>query len=204
MGPSSATPIHELPLDLFPVISSHLPLIYRPSTLLSLALTCHRLYEIVVPQLLYNAVRVEDEEEEQALQTLNMLIAKAEPTMIEEDSSIQKKLERNPSPSHYIHHLFIDTEITEIPNPTSDHPISALQKLIDMDGLPHLSNLTLHINGEYHVDAGTTKWCHLTLTSLLQMESLKKCPHLKSIDLCDFTYEFYKTWTEHELFSNKV
>ena len=200
MGPSSPIPISELPFDLFPVISSHIPLIYRPSTLLSLALTCRHLYEVVVPRLLYDAVRVEDEDEEQALQTLNMLIAKAEP-MIEEDS-IQKK--RDPSPSHYIHHLFIDTSITELPNPTSDHPISALQKLIDRDGLPHLSDLTLRINGDWHIDGDTTKWCHLALSSLLLQETLKKCPHLKTIYLCDLTYEFEKTWMEHEVFYNKV
>ena len=119
MGPSSATHISELPFELFHVISSHFPLAYRPSTLLSLALTCNRLYEVVVPYLLYNAVRVQGEE--QASRTLNMLTAKAAP-LSEED--IQKK--RNSSPSHCIHHLCINTSIT-IPILTSDHSINAVR-----------------------------------------------------------------------------
>ena len=46
-----------------PTISAgaHLPL-DRPLTLLLLALTCHRLYEVVIPHLLYNAVGVVGEE----------------------------------------------------------------------------------------------------------------------------------------------
>jgi hypothetical protein len=197
MGPASATPISELPFELFLVISSHLPLAYRPSTLLSLALTCHRFYEVVVPYLLYNAVRVEGEE--QALRTLNTLTAKAAP-MIEED--IQKK--RNPSLSHCIHHLFINTSISTLPIPTSDHSISALQKLIYMDGLPHLSDLTLHIGGEWDTTLLTDINIYLTLSSLFLVESLKKCPNLRKVHLTDFTHQFEKKWMEHELFSNKV
>ena len=196
MGPSSPIPISELPFDLFPVISSHLPLIYRPSTLLSLALTCHRLYEVVVPYLLYNAVRVQGEE--QALRTLNMLTAKAAP-MNEED--IQKK--RDPSPSHCIHHLCIDTLIT-IPILTSDHSINALRKLIDVDGLRHLSYLTLHINRGWGKTSPTGTNIDLALPSLFLVESLKKCPQLKNIYLTDFTQDFKNRWIEHELFSIKV
>ena len=192
MGPASATHISELPFELFLAISFHLPLAYRPSTLLSLALTCHRLYEVVVPYLLYNAVRVQDEE--QALRTLNMLTAKAAP-INEED--IQKK--QNPSPSHCIHHLCIDTSIT-IPILTSDHSINALRKLIDVDGLRHLSYLTLHIN---HASPPGTN-IHFTLPSLFLVESLKKCPNLKNVYLTDFTQEFENKWIEHELFSIKV
>ena len=177
MGPASATPISELPFELFLVISSHLPLAYRPSTLLSLALTCHRLYEVVVPYLLYNAVRVEGEE--QALRTLNMLTAKAAP-MNEED--IQKK--QNPSPSHCIHHLCINIS-TKIPIPTSDHSINVLRKLIDVDGLRHLSDLTLHIDYKWDWTLPT----HLTLPSLFLVESLKKCPNLKNVSLTNFTQE---------------
>ena len=196
MGPASATHISKLPFELFLVISSHLPLVYRPSTLLSLALTCHRLYEVVVPYLLYNAVRVEGEE--QALRTLNALTAKAAP-MNEED--IQKK--RNPSPSHCIHHLCIDTSIT-IPILTSDHSFNALRKLIDVDGLRHLSYLTLHINRKWGKTPSTGSNIDLTLPSLFLVENLKKLPHLKNIYLNDFTQEVENKWIEHELFSNKV
>ena len=196
MGPASATHISELPFELFYVISSHLPLAYRPSTLLSLALTCNRLYEVVVPYLLYNAVRVQGEE--QALRTLNMLTAKAAP-LSEED--IQKK--KNSSPSYCIHHLCIDTSIT-IPILTSDHSINALRKLIDVDGLRHLSYLTLHIHREWGKKSPTGTNIDLTLPSLFLVESLKKCPHLKNVYLTDFTQEFENKWIEHELFSIKV
>ena len=188
----SGTPISDLPVELFLAISSHLPLAYRPSTLLSLALTCHRIYEVVVPYLLYNAVRVEGEEK--ALRTLNTLIAKAAP-MTEED--IQKK--RNPSPSHCIHHLCIDTLIS----PTLDHSINALRKLIDMDGLRHLSYLTLHIERDWKKTSPTN--IYLALPSLLLVDSLKKCPHLKNVYLTYFTQEFENVkWLEHELFSLEV
>jgi hypothetical protein len=182
--------MHELPLELFPVISAHLPLAYRPSSLLSLALTCHRFYEVVIPYLLYNAVRVVGEE--RALRTLNTLIAKAAPVNKED---IQKK--GNSSPSHCIHHLCIESITTSIRTP--DHSINALQKLIDMDGLRHLSDLTLHIDSRILFFAGT-----LTLPSLFLECLRKKCPHLKNIYLTDLSQEYENKWIERELFSSKV
>jgi len=129
----------ELFPELFHVISDHLPLAYRPSTLLSLALTCHRLHEVVIPHLLYKDVRLVGEG--QALPTLNTLIAKVE---LAKKEDIQKK--GNLSPSHCIHHLCIDSSI-KTPIRTPDHSINALRKLVDVDGLPYLSALTLHVNG---------------------------------------------------------
>jgi hypothetical protein len=190
MGPASATPVSELPFELFVVISAHLPLAYRPSTLLSLALTCHRFHEVVIPYLLYNAVRVVGER--RALRTLNTLIAKAA-TVNEED--IQKK--GSPSPSHCIHHLCIESTMFYTP----DHSINALQKLIDMDGLRHLSDLTLHIDSMVPFFAGTRELPSLFLECLR-----KKCPHLKNVDF-KFTVlsqEFGNKWIERELFSIKV
>ena len=200
MGPASATPLSEFPSELFLEISSHLPLVYRPSTLLSLALTCRRLYKVVIPYLLYNAVRVEGEE--QALRTLNMLTAKAAPVN-EED--IQKKV--NPSLSHYIHYLCIDSSIT-MPILTSDHSINALQKLIDVDGLRHLSDFTLHVDGGW--PHGIVTWpaddinMYLSLSSLLLESLRKKCPHLKNVYLSHFLQEFGNKWIEPELSSIKV
>ena len=198
MGPVSATPVSELPIELFLVISTHIPLPYRPSTLLSLALTCHRLYEVVIPYLLYNAVRIVGEE--RALRTLNTLIAKAAPVS-EED--IQKK--GNPSPSHYIHYLCIESSIpTPVRSP--DHSITALQKLIDADGLRRLSDLTLYMDGEWD---GTSMPNSIdifpTLPSLFLESLRKKCPHLKNVHLApEISQEFENKWIERELFSIEV
>ena len=199
MGP---TAFSELPFELFLVISAHLPLVYRPSTLLSLALTCHRLNEVVIPYLLYNAVRVEGVAWERVLRTLNWLTAKAAPANKED---IQKK--GNPSPSHCIHHLCIESAITT--NQIRGHFFNALQKLIEVDGLRHLSDLTLHIDKEWVRD-GILGWdidskaTNLTLP-LLFLESLrKKCPHLKWVYLTELSQEFENKWIESDLFSNKV
>jgi len=83
---------NDLPPELLPIISGHLPLVYRPSTILSLALTCHRIYEIVAPFLLYNNVHLVDD---LALSTLKAFNANAE-VVTEEDILIRG----NPSPSH--------------------------------------------------------------------------------------------------------
>ena len=198
MGPVSATPVSELPFELFLVIAAHLPLPYRPSSLLSLALTCHRLYEVVIPSLLYNAVRVVGEE--QALRTLNTLIAKAAPVN-EED--IQKK--GSFSLSHCIHHLCIQSSITTPIRPP-DNSISALHKLIDVEGLQHLSDLTLHIDPEW--DGTSTPNpinVNFTLPSLFLESLRKKCPNLKNVYLSyDISQEFENKWIERELFSIKV
>jgi hypothetical protein len=201
MGPAapvSATPVSELPFELFLIISAHLPFAYRPSTLLSLALTCHRLYEVVIPYLLYNAVRVLGEE--RALRTLNMLIAKAA-NVNEEDFQKEGNFSSSPSPSHCIRHLCIESSLTT-PIRTPDHSINALQKLIDMDGLRNLSDLTLHIYSEWD-ETIDIPW-HLTLPSLFLESLRKKCPRLKNVYLNDLSQEVENKWIERELFSIKV
>lgn len=200
---ASAPSFTSLYPELFPIISAHLPLAYRPPTLLSLALTCHRLYEVVVPHLLYNDVRLVGED--QALATLNKLIAKAQ-LVNEED--IQKK--GNPSLSHCIRRLCIDSSI-KTPIRTPDHSINALQKLVDVDGLRHLSDLTLHISGELEWDGSSDSESgnnaiddFLTLPSSFFISLRTKCPHLKSVYLTDFTQAFKNVWIELELLSFEV
>jgi len=79
------------------------PSYYRSSSAclpsFDLTLTCHSLHEVVIPHLLYKDVRLVGED--QALPTLNTLIAKVK---LVNEEVIQKK--GNPSPSHYIHHLY--------------------------------------------------------------------------------------------------
>ncbi|KAF8954053.1 hypothetical protein BDZ97DRAFT_1928947 [Flammula alnicola] len=194
MSSASATSFSELFPELFPIIIGHLPLVYRPSTLLSLALTCHRLHDIVFPRLVYGHVRLVGED--QAVSTLNALIAKAE-LVTKED--IQKQ--GNPSPSHCIRHLCIDSSI-KLPICTSGHSLNALQKLIDVDGLRHLSALTLQVFGKWDWSKGD-----LPIDDFLKLPPsfgtcLKtKCPNLKTVRLSYFSQEFGKEWIEPEIFS---
>ena len=185
--------LSELFPELFHVISGHLPLVYRPSTLLSLALTCQRLHDIVIPHLLYVNVRLVGED--QASPTLNTLIAK-----VENEEDIQKK--GNISPSHCIHHLCIESSTTT-PIRTPDHYINTLQKLVDVDGLRHLSALTLHVNGGW--DESPVDNTFLTLPSSF-LESLRtKCPHLKSVHLTGLSQELGNNWIDAPgLFSIEV
>ena len=120
------------------------------------------------------------------------------------EEDIQKK--GNPSPSHCIHHLCIETPITTSID-TRDHSINALQRLIDVDGLRRLSDLTLHINSEYEWDRSWSPDVidnYLTLLSLFLENLRKKCPHLKNVYLTDRSQEFENKWIEREFFSIKV
>ena len=179
--------LSELFPELFHVISGHLPLAYRPSTLLSLALTCQRLHDIVIPHLLYENVRLVGED--QALPTLNTLIAK-----LENEEDIQKKW--NPSLSYCIHRLCIESSTTT-PIRTPEYSINALQKLVDVDGLRHLSALTLHVDGGWDGSAVDDPFdVYLTLPSSF-LESLRtRCPHLKSVHFTGLSQEFENYWID--------
>jgi len=197
MSTSLAASFSELPPELFPVIIGHLPLVYRPSILRSLALTCHRIHDVVFPELTYDTVWLVGED--QALTTLNMLIARAELVTAQD---IQKQ--GNPSPSHCIHHLYLDSSIK---TPTREVPnsLDALQKLIDVDGLRHLTSLTLHVNRRWDGTEGddpTALFLKLPSSFFTSLET--KCPNLKGIRLSDFLQEFRKEWIEPHIFSIKV
>jgi len=196
MSASSAASFSELSPELFPVIIEHLPLVYRPSILRSLALTCHRIHDIVFPELTYDTVWLIGED--QALTTLNMLIARAELVTAQD---IQKQ--GNPSPSHCIHHICLESSIkTPIRVPNS---LGALQKLIAVDGLRHLSSLTVQVVCEWDGTEGNDPTGHLLKLPSSFFTSLKtKCPNLKRVQLSDFLQEFRKEWIEPHIFSIKV
>lgn len=119
----SEAPFCKLPPELFSVIVEHLPLVCRPPTLLSLALTCQRIHDIVYPGLVYDTVWLG--EEDQALTTLNMLIARAEMVTAQDTQN-----QGNPSLSHCIHHICLESMLkTPIRGPNS---LGALQKLIEV------------------------------------------------------------------------
>ena len=193
-----ATYFNDLFPELFLVISYHLPLAYRPSTLLSLALTCRQICEIVIPHLLYKAVRLVDDQALLALKTLN---AKAQ-AVTEEDIQQQG----NPSPSHCIHHLCIDATLaTPLATKTSDHCLNALHKLIDIDGLPNLTSLTLHTRSHWDgVELEDFTDAFLIMPSSFWQSLKSKCPNLKHIHMTEMSQKFGDEWIERELFSSKV
>ena len=197
MPSATATFFRELSPDLFPVIIGHLPLVYRPSALLSLALTCHHLHNVVFPRLVYADVRLVGED--QGLSTLNALIAKAE-LVTEED--IQKR--GNPSPSHCIHNLCLDFLI-KTQDLIPSHSINRLQKLIDIGGLRHLSTLTLQITGNW-VGTSTNHPMDgfLNLPSSFGRSLKTNCPNLKAIHLSYFSRELEKERIEPDIFASEV
>ena len=185
----------KLSPELFPVIIEHLPLVYRPSTLRSLALTCHRIHDVVFPELTYDTVWLVGED--QALTTLKMLIARAELVTAQD---IQKQ--GNPSPSHCIHRICLNSSITtptHVPN-----SLGALQKLIDVDGLRHLSSLTLQVVGVWDGTGNGPTERLLKLPSSFFTSLETKCPNLKGVQLSNFSQEFGKEWIEPRIFSIKV
>lgn len=56
-GPSICT----LSPELFPLISDHLPRTYRSASLLTLAMACRRLRDVIIPHVLYREVWIEGE-----------------------------------------------------------------------------------------------------------------------------------------------
>lgn len=177
------------------MIIGHLPLVYRPSILRSLALTCHRIHDVVFPELTYDTIWLVGED--QALTTLNMLIARAELVTAQD---IQKQ--GNPSPSHCIHHICLESSIkTPIRGPNS---LDALQKLIAVDGLRHLSSLTIQVVGAWDGTEGNDPTGHfLKLPSSFFTNLETKCPNLKRVQLSDFLQEFRKEWIEPHILSIK-
>src|ERR1700683_4603786 len=93
------TNLSMLAPELFPLISRHIPKSYRAANLLALALTCHRLCEVIIPHLLYCDVRLEGDT--WTLAFLMRLRAAAELTT---DHDVQMG---NLSLSHHIHSLYI-------------------------------------------------------------------------------------------------
>jgi hypothetical protein len=184
--------------ELFLVISNHLPLAYRPQTLLSLALTCRHIREIVIPHLLYRDVRLVNN---QALHALKIWNAKAQ-AVTEED--IQKN--GNPSPSHFIHHLCIDAALaTPLATKSPDHCLDALHRLIDVNGLRNLTSLTLHIRSRWDgLELEDFTDAFLIMPSSFWQSLKSKCPNLKHIHMTDMSQKLGDEWIERELFSSKV
>lgn len=195
MSTSSGPSFVELSPELFPVIVEHVPLVYRPETLLALALTCHRIHEIVFPELVYDSVRLVGED--QALTILDDLISKAE-LVSQED--IQKR--GNPSLSHCIHHLCLDSSIgTPIRSRSS---LDALRKLLEVNGLWHLMSLRLRVDANWDGTEDDDSAGFITLPSSFFISLGKRCPHLQRTHISDVSQTFQREWIEPHIFSLEV
>jgi hypothetical protein len=135
------TNITSLAPELFLLVSRHIPRLYRPASLLTLALTCRRLHEVVIPRLLYHDVRLEGDAT-WALSFLEPLRAAAELTS-------EKDVQLGNIPlSHHIHSLCIRnyeycTEFAQI-------VLYELRLLIQCGGLRNLQSFTIHLRGDLH------------------------------------------------------
>ena len=126
--------ITDLPVELVSDISAYLPLIYRPATLLSLALTCRSLYSVVFPRILYRDVRLTGER--QAISFLKSSI-----------SGLQTSDGTNQPLSQYIKNLCIES-LDERLEDEPKHSIAVLEELLSLEGLPNLMSLTLHFEDD--------------------------------------------------------
>jgi hypothetical protein len=191
---------NELFPELFSVISGHLPLAYRPPTLFSLALTCHWIYDVIVPHLLYNDVRLIGNEAVVVSALTALTEAKA---VIEENTRNLKK--KNTSPSHCIHHMCIDS-VSTFGVSTPNNVLDILKNLIDMDGLPNLSSLTLHIRSDWDgiVELRDMIDAFLIIPPSFWQSLKFKCPNLKNIHITHISQKAGDEWIERELLSFRV
>lgn len=191
MTDSESTLAALLP-EIFPIVASHLPLYTQPSTLLSLALTDHRLNEIVIPRLLYQKVWLEGEE--RALKVLRSLKAQAEST----DKG--RILQGSDIPiAHHVHRLCISSELSPEARENKVDTISELRELIEIGGLFNLVSLAIHMGEGWYVDMdndyervdGFGRLDHSFWASLKE-----KCPRLKEISLTGVTDFQGDRWVE--------
>jgi hypothetical protein len=177
--------------EIFPIVAAHLPLYTQPSTLLALALTDHRLHEIVVPRLLYQKVWLEGEK--RALQVLRSL--KTQAGAIDEKAFLQG--DEMPI-AHHIHRLCISSELSKDARETKADTISELRELIDIGGLRNLVSLALHMGDGWYVDY--TDYERVTgfgrLDKLFWTSLQDNCPHLKEISLTGVTDYRDDRWVE--------
>ena len=156
-----------------------------PSVLLSLALTCRRLRETIIPTLLYQAVWLEGEERAvHVLSSFNARLGQVSEHQI----------------SHNIRYLAINSELSQrqCEGPTTS--LRELRTLIKAGGLPNLVSIALYIG-----DGGF--W------SSLQGESIEdpygeldrsfwdavrhNCPSFAHVHLTSLTTEVTKLWVRN-------
>jgi hypothetical protein len=186
----SHSTLAELLPEIFPIVSSHLPLYAHPSTLLSLALTDHRLKGIVIPRLLYQHLSLKGEK--RTCQVLGMLKTHAEAI------SAQTVQQGGEIPlAHYVHRLCISTELSKEARASSADTISQLRALVDLGCLSNLVSLTIHLSDGWYMDEDYAPVLGFGRFSNSFWRSLKeKCPKLTEISLTGVTDMRADRWVE--------
>jgi hypothetical protein len=161
---TSPTDLHDLPIELFGIISSHIVLPERPATLRSLALTSRRASEIVVPHLLYQHIILHDEE--RLVSVLDRLFREAGT--------------RAAVRGIYIHALLVSGPDDNFPT------ITKLKALFELGGLAGVHTVDLRL---WSYDGDHRKLCFLNPfaypDSLFWAAVKKSCPGIRTLILDD-------------------
>jgi hypothetical protein len=119
--------IQSLPLELFSVIASHVPLPNRPATLLSLALTSRCTRNLIIPSLLYEHLIIHNE------QSLILVV---------------ENLWRNAHLRLAVRGIYIRASLTRAESGTSFPALTKLRDLFDLGGLSGVKTIDLRL-GSY-------------------------------------------------------
>jgi hypothetical protein len=184
--------LDALPPELVAEIVVHLPILHRSAALLSLALTCRCLCDIIIPNLLYQAVWLDGED--RAVQVLSSFN-----TRLAQDSDHQI--------SHYIHYLAIKSDLSRDQREGSTNSLRKLRTLINAGGLPNLTSISLHFGDgwfwekiEWEILEG-----HRELDRSFWNALGQNCPSLTHVHLTGVIEKWGRQWLANSgLFDFKV
>jgi hypothetical protein len=172
----SVSTLATLPPELFHIISCHIPLYIRPSSLLALALADRRLKEIVIPRLLYQHVVLEGEKP--TLQFLDMLKIQA----IALTGATIKQEGKIPL-AYHVRRLCISTDLsicTQLERTRTD-AVSQVRALVNLSALCHLVSLAFHVDHSYYIPLELFKLPGMNNSFWRELKH--KCPKLKNISI---------------------
>jgi len=158
---STESSLTTLPAEIFPLLASHLPLYSRPSSLSSLALTSHALYDFI-QQLIYSSIILKNED--YALTFLGRLLE-------------NEKLGRFIREIHIMTDLSAATRNGEKPFDV----VTGLQKVINTGLLSNIHTLTLHLLRGWSEDAQSRRLGHFSDDFFGKL--CVNCPRLRVLGL---------------------
>ncbi|KAG6824596.1 hypothetical protein H0H92_006387 [Tricholoma furcatifolium] len=170
--------VELLPAEVYPLIVAHLPLYATPSTLLALALTNHRISEIVLP-LLHSC-----------------LILKNEGDAL----FILQKLSSDPDFGRLVRELHIMSDLSlQTQNRRTSDVISLVVDIISQGNLPFLYALGLHLSSWWYYDdrnnfESVDGFARFEKGWWLKIK--ERCPRLRTIVLDGFREDDENPWIE--------
>ncbi|EIN09960.1 hypothetical protein PUNSTDRAFT_125934, partial [Punctularia strigosozonata HHB-11173 SS5] len=152
--------------ELIDAVSEHIPLTWKPQTLLSLSLTCRRVNTIVIPHLLYRHVRIEGEE-----------LCRAAITRM----SVEQENTDRPPLGHYVQNLIISTPRTS----TAEVDVLAQFHISISNGVfPQLRSLAIILEGGWQWDGESGEELEFHQLDPPFWKCLEtRCPHLSELVL---------------------